>query len=153
MATEQGVVLKTFNGKALVKAYKTSACEGCASKDTCVERGREMEVEVVNAAGAKAGDRVVVEMETRYFLKATFFLYVFPILCLLAGALAGEKLSIIFRGDASLFAMGTGFACFALAILVVKIKGRKMGEKDSYRPRIIRVMPGNPLEIPCRHEP
>jgi sigma-E factor negative regulatory protein RseC len=148
VATEQGLVIKTLGEKAIVKTWKTEACEGCASQDSCSERGRDMEVEVINPLGAGVGDRVAVHIETRYFLKATFFMYVFPILCLLAGALAGERLAVLYQGNPSGYSMGFGFGCFLAALVIVKIKGKKMGEKEAYRPRIIRILTKRKFEKP-----
>ena len=140
MATEQGLVIKAFGRKAIVKTRKTEACESCASKEGCGERGRDMEVEVLNPLGAEEGDRVTLQMDTRYFLKATFFLYIFPILCLIGGAFIGERLALAYQGDPSGYAAAFGLGFFLAAILFVKVKGNAMGRNESYRPRIIRIL-------------
>ena len=82
MATEQGVVIRTVDKIAVVKTKRSEACEGCSSKDSCASKGNDMEVEAVNRIGAKTGDGVVIQIQTRPFLKATFLLYLFPILCI-----------------------------------------------------------------------
>ena len=45
-----------------------------------------MEVDAVNSVGAQVGDRIMLYFETGSLLKATFLLYIFPILCMLLGA-------------------------------------------------------------------
>ncbi|MBU4053771.1 MAG: SoxR reducing system RseC family protein [Proteobacteria bacterium] len=140
MATEQGLVIKTLGAKAIVKTQKTEACDGCASRDSCSTQGRDMEVEVINSLGAKEGDRVILQIETRYFLKATFLMYIFPIVCLIAGAFIGERVAIQNQGDPSGYSAGFGFGFFLAAIFLVKMKGNKMGEKDTYKPRITRIV-------------
>ena len=88
MATERGIVTRTDSRGAWVKTIKTGSCEGCSARGSChslSDRG-DMEVKAINAAGAKVGDRIVMSFETASLLKATFLLYVFPILLLIIGA-------------------------------------------------------------------
>ncbi len=99
-----------------------------------------MEVEAVNRAGAKEGDRVVLEVKTSPFLKATFMLYVFPILFLILGAALGEKVAPEFQADGNVVSALLAFVFFILAIWVVKTQGKKMGKKAAYHPTIIRVL-------------
>ena len=105
MATEQGVVIKTDAGDAWVKTVKTGACEGCSAKSACHASGsgEEMEVKVINEVGAKAGDRIVLSFDTGSLLKATFLLYIFPILLLLLGAVIGQETASYFGFNASGF--------------------------------------------------
>ena len=97
MATEQGIVIKTDSSAAWVKTIKTGACEGCSARGSCHSLGHsdQMEVKAINQAGAKVGDRIVLLFETSSLLKATFLLYVFPILLLIIGAAIGQELSLI----------------------------------------------------------
>jgi sigma-E factor negative regulatory protein RseC len=102
--------------------------------------GKEMEVEAINDAGAKVGQNVVISFDTTPLLKATFLLYVVPILFLMVGAIIGDKMAPIFNFDVSTFSLITGLLFFGLAIMLVKSKGNKMAKKDKYRPKIIRIL-------------
>ncbi|MBL7180814.1 MAG: SoxR reducing system RseC family protein [Pseudomonadota bacterium] len=142
MATEEGVVIRIGAGTAWVKTTKSKACEGCSSKGACsvMGGGDDMEVQAINAAGGKVGDRVVLSFDTTPLLKATFLIYVFPILCMLAGALIGMKLAPAFNlGTSTASAIG-GFSFLALAFIYVKSKGDRMSRQDQYRPKVIRVL-------------
>ena len=142
MPTEEGVVIKLDSTTAWVTTTKTGACESCAAKSSCTAMGggKEMEVEAINVAGAKVGQKVVISFETSPLLKATFLLYMFPILFLLAGALIGDKMAPYFNVDASALSVVTGFLLFGLAMLFVISKGNKMAKKDEYRPKIVRIL-------------
>jgi sigma-E factor negative regulatory protein RseC len=76
LATEQGIVLRTDSEAAWVKTLRSSSCEGCTAKGSCHSTGggNEMEVKALNAAGARAGDRIVLSFETASLLKATFLI-------------------------------------------------------------------------------
>jgi sigma-E factor negative regulatory protein RseC len=142
MATEEGIVIKLGDSTAWVKTTRSSACKACASRGSChtKEQGQEMEVEVTNPVGAKIGDRIVLYFETASLLKAAFLLYVFPVLCMLAGAALGHWLSLQYQINPSLGSAATGFLCLALSFILVKMRGDKLAHKDNYKPRIVRIL-------------
>ena len=154
MAREEGIVIGVGDHTVTVKTTRSASCEGCASQGSCTAQGDDMEVQVLNGAGARLGDRVVIEFKTASLLKATFLLYVFPVICLLAGALAGniagERLGINPSGLSAVLAFLLFFASFAL----VKFGSNRMAEKDDYRPKIVRVsrsaasVSGAPSSVP-----
>ncbi len=146
MATELGTVINTRGDIAVVRTKRSEACKGCSAHGSCSAKGNDMEVEVVNRAGAMIGDDVAIQIRTGSFLKATFLLYVFPILCMILGAVAGEKLAPSLGFDNSVLSAVSGFLCFFAAIWVVRIKGREMGEKEEYHPKIIRIIRKNVIE-------
>lgn len=142
MATERGIVIKLDSTNAWVKTTRTSACETCSAKSSCnaVESGKEMEVEAINEAGAQVGDRIVISIETASLLKASFLLYVFPILLMIAGAVIGQKTAPLFNIDSSLFSAVVGFLFFFISIGFVKSRGNRMAGKNEYKPKIIRIL-------------
>jgi sigma-E factor negative regulatory protein RseC len=140
LATEQGIVIKISSMGAIVKTLRSEACESCSAQHSCSTQGNEMEVEAVNRVGAKAGDRVVLEIKTSPFLKATFLLYVFPILCMMLGAVLGEKVAPKIGMGGNALSVLLAFAFFFFSIWVVKAKGEKMGKKEAYHPAIIRII-------------
>ena len=142
MATERGIVTKLDSTTAWVKTTRTSACEACSAKSSCnvVENGEEMEVEAINEAGAQVGDRIIIGIETASLLKASFLLYVFPILLMLAGAIIGQKTGHLLDIDPSLFSAVVGFSFFFVSIWFVKSRGNRMARENKYKPKIIRIL-------------
>ena len=142
MATEHGIVIRTDSGEAWVKTIKSGSCEGCSARGAChsLSDSGDMEVNAINKAGAKVGDRIVLSFETSSLLKATFLLYVFPILLLITGAAIGQETAPYFNVNPSGFSAIIGFSFFFAAVLVIKFKANKMAKKNEYRPKIIRVL-------------
>ena len=142
MATEEGVVIRIDADTVWVKTKKSKACESCSSRGACsvMGGGDDMEVQAINAVGGKVGDRVVLSFETAPLLKATFLIYVFPILLLLAGAWIGLKLAPAFNLDPSTASAIGGLSFLALAFVYVKSKGTRMSRQDQYRPKVIRIL-------------
>jgi sigma-E factor negative regulatory protein RseC len=141
LATESGIVIRVDSENAWVKTTRTSACESCAQKGAChvSADGREMEVEAINAVGAKVGDRVVLSLEAGTLLKSAFLLYVFPILMMLLGAVIGQKAASVFSFEPSAFSAIIGFTFLVIAFLIMKKKGNRLSRKKEYHPKIIRI--------------
>ena len=145
MATEEGIVIKTGTNTAWVKTTRSSACKSCSARKGCTSSGAtNMEVEALNSANARVGDRIVLQMETGSLLKASFLLYIFPILCMLVGAVAAEAVADALGFSSSAMTPVIALVCFVGAFLFVKVKGNRMAEQDSYRPVIVRVLPHQP---------
>jgi sigma-E factor negative regulatory protein RseC len=142
MATEHGIVIRTDSGEAWVKTVKSGSCEGCSARGGChsLSDSGDMEVNAINEAGAKVGDRIVLSFETSSLLKATFLLYVFPILLLIIGAGIGQETAPYFNVNPSGFSAIIGFSFFFAAVLVIKVKANKMAKKNEYRPKIVKVI-------------
>jgi len=142
MATEQGIVVRTDSRGAWVKTNKSGSCEGCSARGSChslSDRG-EMEVKAINEAGAKVGDRIVMSFDSASLLKATFLLYVFPILLLIIGAAIGQETAPYFDFNPSGFSAIIGFSFFFAAVLIIKVRANKLAKKKEYRPKIIKVL-------------
>ena len=142
MATETGVVTKLKFDDAWVTTTRTSACEGCAAKGSCrtLGGGKEMEVEAINTAGARVGDTVIIAFETSSLLKISFLLYIVPVFGMIAGAVIGLKLALVYHYDESIFSAIFAFLFFFSSIPIIRLKGKKMAEKNEYRPKIIRIL-------------
>ena len=141
MATEEGIVTAVGdNGCATVKTVASTACEACAAKSSCHGSGQEREVEVLNPVGAGCGDRIVLHLADGVFLKATFLLYIVPIIGLMAGAALGHIAAPTVGLDPSLAAAAAAFGGFAIAVAFVRYQGNRMGRENRYRPAIIRIV-------------
>lgn len=144
MAIEKGVVIKIeAHDKeiAWVKTIQTSACKACASRNSCASGGSNVQtVEAINRAGAKVGDIIQIYMDTASLLKAAFLLYVFPILCMVAGGGVGHLISGRLGTDSSLLSVVTAVSCFIAAMALVRIRAGRMALNIEYRPKITRIL-------------
>jgi sigma-E factor negative regulatory protein RseC len=102
--------------------------------------GNEMEVKVLNTAGARVGDRIVLTFETASLLKATFLVYVFPIILLIVGAALGQMLAPLIEFSPSALSAVLGFAFFFAALFIIKARANKMAKKNAYQPKITKIL-------------
>jgi len=143
LATTEGIVTKVDSSTAWVKCSKSAACESCKAKDFCNTVGGSddtVEIEAINAVGAKVDDRVTISFETSSLLKVSFLIYMVPVLFLILGVVIGDKIAGIFNYDQSICSMLVGFLFLVTAFFFVKTKGSKMSEKDEYKPKIIKIL-------------
>ncbi len=141
MVTEEGIVIRSNMNLVWVKTVKTDACDSCSAKEGChiFGGGKPMEVEAINTAGAKPGDTVILGFESGSFLKLSFFLYVFPILSMIIGAVVGQETAGNYNMDPTGFSVILGIACFLLAFLVIKLLGKRLSENTSYRASVVKI--------------
>jgi sigma-E factor negative regulatory protein RseC len=145
MAVEEGIVIRISEGPsqtAWVKTSQSSACESCSERHSCFgeSAGKEREVEAINEAGAKVGDRIQIFIGTGALLKATFLLYVFPVICMLCGGLAGNRLGPYLGLEPSPAAALIAALAFLGAMVVVRLRAGRMALNIEYRPKITRII-------------
>lgn len=146
MATEQGIVIKAGlphrDHMALIRTVQSSACEACSARGQCNPnvKGKDQEVEAINLVNAKAGDIIQVSMDTAALLKATFLLYVFPIICMLIGAFAGHSAGEAMGANSSIISALVGITCFVAAMVLVRKQAGTMALKMKYQPKITRII-------------
>ena len=150
MAIEEGIVIKQGikgqNKTAWVRIVRSGACESCSSRDSCkVSSGQGEEVEVANEINARIGDRIQIMMATGSLLKATFLLYLFPILCMILGGLIGHWISQKMMISGSVLSVLVSAAALVMSMIIIRIKGRRMGAQKAYQPRILRVIGREPV--------
>jgi len=141
VVTEEGIVIRSDTVSAWVMTMKTDACESCSAKGGChiFGGGKDTEVEAINTAGAKPGDTVILGFESGSFLKLSFFLYVFPVLSMIIGALVGQETAGNFNIDAGTFSVIAGIGCFLLAFLIIKLVGKRLSGNTRYRANVIKI--------------
>lgn len=143
MSTEQGVIIKVTGEKALVRVKRNTMCEGCNSKGAChsLGGGKEMEAEALNIADATEGDRVLLSINPNSVLKIAFLVYLIPVIALVTGALLGEKYASRFSLSPETGALLLAILAFTVIMIPIKYFGNKIGARDEYTPRIIKVIP------------
>jgi sigma-E factor negative regulatory protein RseC len=143
MATEVGIVTEiSESNMALVTTQRSGSCDSCGAKSMChsLGGGKEAQVNAINSANARVGDRIVISFKTTSLMRAMFLLYAFPIICLLIGAIIGHNFAPVFQINSSALSAITGFLFFFMALCFVKSRAERLAGKDAYQPKIIRIL-------------
>jgi sigma-E factor negative regulatory protein RseC len=118
---ELGTVVEVAGRHAWVAMERRSACGACASAEGCsggVLAGlfgrRPVGLRVLNEAGARPGDRVVVAVAVEAVTRGALAVYATPLVGMLGGAAVGElvatRLAVVPADAAALVLGGLGFA-------------------------------------------
>lgn len=142
---EYGLVIeKKGGGVVVIRAQRTSACDGCASKKSCGTggEGNEMQIEADNPVGANVGDRVAFTVGAGSVLKAGLVLYLVPILSFIAGVVLGQVVSarVLPEQNPDLVSGALGVLFLAVAFVGLKVYGSMIEKGRSFRPRVLRVV-------------
>jgi len=105
MIEENAHVLHTDSGIAWVAAQRQSACGSCKVRAGCgttvlasVMGKRRNQVRALDPVGVKPGDNVLIGLQERALVHASFTMYLLPLAGLFVGALIGQQLDT--RGEA-----------------------------------------------------
>lgn len=119
MRREFALVLETYNNNvAKVELQRSASCDGC----TMCSKGKPIVLRAFNNINADKGDSVVIEVEE--LKKGTnFFVYVIPLICLIAGYFIGAyitKLANIEHDLGPIFSFVVFFVYVIFGILRLK---------------------------------
>jgi len=142
---EEGFVIEVKGGLAVVRVIEAGGgCASCASGGTCKAGAEGRVVEAENRAGATPGQRVTLKIESGAFLKASFLVYMVPVIALFLGAGLGGKFGpAVYPGiTADVWQALAGVAFLALSILLIRLYDKKVKTSKAFRPVVDRVVEG-----------
>lgn len=141
MIEEIGVVKSVEGVLAKVDVPKKSACEGCTA-GTCKPDEQCMEIEALNRAGAKVGQRVKITVKSITYMKGTMLVYGLPAIFLVLGAVVGKELVSKFVPgvDPDILSALFGFGACAISFVIVKILSDVAGKNIESKPVIEKIL-------------
>jgi sigma-E factor negative regulatory protein RseC len=138
--TKTGVVKAIQGHMALVVTRLEPECESCKAKDACTSLGgggANAEVRARNTVGAEVGDVVTISMRGSSLLKASFLVYMLPILAMAGGIILGHLLSRVISVDKNLLVGIFALLAFLGVFVWLKKQGDKLSRKGEFIPKII----------------
>ncbi len=133
---EEGVVIEVFDGMARVRAMRGTSCDGCASRPMCKPiEGPNVVIEARNDLGAHVGERVEVAMQPKTFLKASFIVYIIPLISFVIGGAVGKRI-----GGTDVWAALCGIASLLLCYRGLWTYNKRVQKEGKYQPEIVAVL-------------
>ena len=152
MIETEAVVVKIEHAVAYVQAERKSNCSGC-SESSCGTSvlanffgQRTPLYRASNEVGAKVGDRVVVGMDESAMFKGTLLLYLFPLLLLFVGAVAGSTLAVSAEVKDG-YSVAGAFIGLLAGFIGLKLLSAKMGLGRQFQPVILSRMVDMPVRV------
>jgi sigma-E factor negative regulatory protein RseC len=137
---ELGEVVSLQGRTAQVKKKRSSQCSSCSCAGLCSPFGKDwMMVTARNDLGAAIGQTVRISYHVEGEVKASFILYIIPLLALLVGAGVGTSIKLFNNPDFS--AVIVGLSCMAISfVLIKKYAAWKYGREKTYHPVITEIV-------------
>ncbi|MBI5641198.1 MAG: SoxR reducing system RseC family protein [Nitrospirae bacterium] len=142
MVIEEIGTVKSVEGRiARVSVPRKSACEGCTA-GTCRVEDQTMEIEALNQAGAKVGQKVKVAVKPFAYTKGTLVVYGLPAAGLVMGAIIGKEfMSRVFtKADPDMLSAVFGFGFFVISLIGVKVWSHIADKRTDSKPVIEEIL-------------
>lgn len=125
MLEESALVVKIINGQPWVVGMQNNACTACAQKTGCSSTAlasvlKKKPVPVDSDLALKIGDTVIVAIDESVLLRATFALYLLPLIALFVGAGLADSLINHAMAYSDLWIAGSALTSLALALFIQK---------------------------------
>lgn len=141
LLAEAGEVVDVSENAVKVLIRRHSSCEKCGACG--MGKQPEMILEVEKEIDVRKGDRVLIQMQPGQLFKAAFFMYTIPLMVLIVGFLAGQRLSLEMGmpGDkAENIGIFTGFLGVACSYLLIRWLDRRRRFADKNRPKVVKII-------------
>jgi sigma-E factor negative regulatory protein RseC len=124
---EQGTVVSASDGRADIMITPTDECDDC---EICTEGagGRRILEGAVDPIGVAPGDVVELETPLRARRAAQLLIFVFPVVALVLGYLAGYLLSAVLETDPD--TLGAAGAITAAVLALLALRGVRVRASD-----------------------
>ena len=130
-----GTVKSRTGDKARVQVKLATGSAGCAGKSHCYTSGREEhEITVLNDYGAEVGDRIVFEADPGKVALSSLLVWVLPILAMIAGYLAGERVG------GGFIPIAAAFLFLGLSFFLLRVIDRAVSGGRTFYPQIIAIL-------------
>ncbi len=123
---EQAVVVRVEGAMAHLEIERSQPCGLCGSSRGCgislwgrLFGGRRMDIAAPNILELKAGDRVVIALEEGGLLAGSLVAYLFPLLLVCAGGLAGAWMGLT-KAQQDLYAVVGALAGLAAGLMLLR---------------------------------
>lgn len=133
---KEGTVLKNNNGNLTISVARSEACGACAAKETCGKK-EETIIEVFSADNISSGDKVLLESKSQDITKYSIYVYVFPVVMIVLGALLANTFFKNSGVDVNLITLLSILVFFAISLAVVKIIDNRLQNKSVMKVRKI----------------
>lgn len=139
---EVAEVIETYSNRAKIRIRAGGSCQGCAIANVCLGGDTCKEIEVINNIGAKVGDNVKIDIDGSASIFASFLIFIFPLIFLIAGIFVGSYLSNAFfpKINKTLFTVSCSFIFLIISFLILYMLNKYFTKKKTFTPYIKEII-------------
>jgi len=141
---EAGKVIELKGNNAVVELTRSEACKTCGICHMGAEP-KKMLTEALNLAHAEIGDSILIELEPKRTLIASFTVYILPLVFLVSGYLLGSFLSsnLLQQQFAEAGGIIIGFIGFITSYLLIRKIDEHISMIAEFQPVITKTVKGS----------
>lgn len=143
---EIGKVVSTEGRQAVVQIQRSPACDRCGACKFGY-RSNEMLITIPNPLEAKPGDHVELSLDSNQFIKASAFMYLFPLLALVLGVVIGYLTGDILGIERQLWGAVTGILFTGLSFVLIRVIEPLLKKSNQFTPKMVSIINTNKEEI------
>ncbi len=139
MAIETGTVKIVKDDMVLVEVETGSGCGSCHAKGSCMmeSNGRTRSLWIKKSLDLVPGERVSFGIEEKGVVMASFLLYMFPVVLLVAGMIIGNAGHDFLGMKEETASISAGILGIAVAFLIIRLITPFLKKKRSFEPVLI----------------
>ncbi|MBL3588461.1 MAG: SoxR reducing system RseC family protein [gamma proteobacterium endosymbiont of Lamellibrachia anaximandri] len=155
MIEENATVVSCEGDHAVVETRQKAACGSCHSADSCgtsvisgLFKRKHNQLRVLNAVGAKPGERVVIGLQERALVNASLVAYLLPLFFMISFAFAGQELmGLYFQPAGELIAILCGLLGLILGLFLTQWYARRKKRDSAFQAAILRQESNSPVHF------
>ncbi|MBF0213696.1 MAG: SoxR reducing system RseC family protein [Magnetococcales bacterium] len=154
MIREEGIVVALEGDFAVVSGQRQKMCGTCHNSNTCTVLSgglgqRSIKIRARNACHARVGERVFIEISERTFLRASFLVYILPLVVLFAMVSWARFLiqTLGWSVDIEAFSALVGFVSLALTFYWLQRRSARHGRDGG--PVVVEVLSADMCHNPA----
>lgn len=147
MMREEGLVIELDGEYAIVTGQRQKSCGTCHAANTCTVLSgglgqRAIKIRARNLCNAQVGERVFIEISERSFLKASFLVYILPLVVLFALVSWTRYLVQTFdwQVDIEILSAVVGIVSLFLTFVWLHRRSKRLEQESKEGPVIIEVL-------------
>ena len=136
-----GYVIFEENNKALIDVRRNTACgDKCSSCGSGCD-APNIRIEANNNIGAKAGEFVEIQMETKTVLGSAFLVYIIPLILLIFGIGLGINVGKYYEvANYELVGLGSGLGFLGISFIILRIVDKIVKNQSNLKADIVKIL-------------
>lgn len=126
---QMATVLRADNDEALVRVQRSEACGSCHACSLWSDKSEYIDLTVKNTYEAQEGDLVELDLDAPDVLRASFVMYIIPLIAMMGGVLLGYY---VFAPSNEMIAALLGMIFLAISYITIKLSEKRIKNSGKY---------------------
>lgn len=136
---EMGQIVHVEDSIATVKIRRGVSCGSCTACGMSKDQS-EISFSIANDLDAQLGDWVELDLESKSLVKASFIVYLIPLIALILGVAGGYAIAGQCSGDSELYGAIGGILFTVFAFVGIRAMDPMLRKRGEYSPKMVSII-------------